>query len=82
MLDEAAAKAGYGIRWGTYSETTTWEYHEVEVYTLTDRSDIAALRQEAGRAGDAEMVAICDHALAGDDDAWAACERVIREARN
>lgn len=32
MLDEAAAKAGYGIRWGTYSETTTWEYHEVEVY--------------------------------------------------
>ncbi len=25
MLDEAAAKAGYGIRWGTYSETTTWE---------------------------------------------------------
>lgn len=31
MLDEAAAKAGYGIRWGTYSETT-WEYHEVEVY--------------------------------------------------
>lgn len=34
MLDKAAAAVGYGIRWGTYSETTTWEFHEVEVYAL------------------------------------------------
>ena len=32
MLDDAAAKAGYGIRWGTRTETATWEYDEVEVY--------------------------------------------------
>lgn len=34
MLDAAAAAHGYGIRWGTYRETATWEYHEVEVWSL------------------------------------------------
>lgn len=80
-LDAAAAAAGYGIRWGTYRETGTWEYHEVEVYSTIDDSDIEALRQEAGQAGDAEQVTLCDMALAGDDEARAECERVIRQAR-
>ena len=80
-LDAAAAAAGYGIRWGTYRETGTWEYHEVEVYSTIDDSDIEALRQEAGQAGDAEQVTLCDMALAGDDEARAECARVIRQAR-
>lgn len=38
---------------------------------------IEALRTEAGQAGDLEMVAVCDQALAGNADAIAECERVI-----
>lgn len=68
-LDAAAAAAGYGIRWGTYRETTTWEYHEVEVYSTIDDSDIEALRQEAGQAGDYSMAAMCAVAL-GQRDYW------------
>ncbi len=41
---------------------------------------IRALRAEAGQAGDAAQVALCDHALAGDDAARVACANVIREA--
>ena len=33
-LDEAAQTAGYGLDWGTYRETTTWEFHEVDAYRL------------------------------------------------
>jgi hypothetical protein len=48
-------------------------------YTVTDEQ-IAALRDEAGQAGDLDMVAICERALAGDDPARAECGRVIAEA--
>lgn len=47
--------------------------------TLTDRQ-IIALRTEAGSAGDAEQIAICDRALDGDRDARAECARVIADA--
>ena len=45
MLDEAAAKAGYGIRWGTYSETTTWEYHCCDVTGKASETRAAIIRQ-------------------------------------
>lgn len=59
--------------------------------TITDK-DIAALRTEAGQAGDMAMVLTCTHALGwyGSDDeaksdrvraeARAECEQVIRDA--
>lgn len=46
--------------------------------TITDR--IEALMTEAGEAGDAEQVAICQRALAGDADAIAECQRVMGDA--
>lgn len=39
------------------------------------------LRSEAGSAGDAEMVAICDRALEGDAEALSECADVIAAAR-
>lgn len=42
---------------------------------------IEELRQEAGQAGDREMVIICDRALAGDDAAREECADVIAEAQ-
>jgi hypothetical protein len=53
------------------------ELHETDI----SGADIAALRQEAGQAGDFEQVALCDLALSGDADARAECERVIREVQ-
>lgn len=41
---------------------------------------IAALRTEAGQAGDSEQVALCDRALNGDEAARAECARVLAEA--
>lgn len=41
---------------------------------------IKALRDEAGAAGDEEMVSVCDRALAGDAPAIAECARVIATA--
>jgi hypothetical protein len=42
---------------------------------------IRLLSNEAGEHGDLEQVAICERALAGDDDAIAECIRVaIRES--
>lgn len=32
MLDDAAAEAGFGIRWGTVDDTESREYYSVEVY--------------------------------------------------
>jgi hypothetical protein len=42
------------------------------------RAQVEALRQEAGAAGDAETVQVCDRALAGSARAMRACERIIR----
>ena len=47
---------------------------------ITDEQ-IEALRNEAGEAGDLAMIEICDHALAGDDDARATCAEVIADAQ-
>lgn len=44
-------------------------------------TDIRALRDEAGQAGDSEQVALCERALDGSDEAREECERVITEAR-
>ena len=43
--------------------------HEVKVYSTIDDSDIEALRQEAGQAGDYSMAAMCAVAL-GQRDYW------------
>lgn len=45
-----------------------------------DDDQIRALRAEAGSAGDAAMVAICDRALEGDDEAIEACVEAINDA--
>ena len=47
--------------------------------TITDEQ-IIALREEAGNAGDTEMVAICNRAMAGSQRARKECARVITEA--
>jgi hypothetical protein len=44
--------------------------------TVTD-AQTEALRTEAGAVGDLEQVAICDRALAGDEEARAECADVI-----
>jgi deoxyribose-phosphate aldolase len=47
--------------------------------TLTD-SQIETLRDEAGAAGDVDMVVICDAALAGDTEALRRVVAAIRDA--
>jgi ribosomal protein L12E/L44/L45/RPP1/RPP2 len=47
--------------------------------TIT-RRDIAALRYEAGVAGDDAQVELCVRALDGDQEAWDDCVAAIREA--
>jgi hypothetical protein len=42
---------------------------------------IEALKNDAAVAGDLAMVAVCERALDGDQDAHDQCERVISEAR-
>lgn len=49
--------------------------------SIPDDDVLEALRIEAGAAGDADMVATCDAALAGDDGARARCAQAIAEAR-
>lgn len=49
------------------------------IETITD-DQITALRDEAGVAGDLEQVALCEQALAGDDEARLECVQVIRDA--
>jgi hypothetical protein len=44
------------------------------------RDQITALRDEAGQAGDLDMVATCDDALQGDQGARLACAKVIARA--
>lgn len=43
---------------------------------------IEALKTEAGEAGDAEMVALCERALLGHEDGWVACADAIEDAAN
>lgn len=43
-------------------------------------TEIDALRTEAAAAGDTAMVAICDLALEGDEDARAKCEDAVSSA--
>jgi len=50
-------------------------------HNTATREDIRALRNEAGAAGDAAMVATCDLALDGNADAVMRCVRVILDAR-
>jgi len=47
--------------------------------TITDEQ-IITLGEEAGCAGDLAMVAICERAIDGDDEARAECVEVIRDA--
>lgn len=47
--------------------------------TVTNEQ-IDALRTEAGTAGDTAQVALCERALAGDEEAREECARVIAEA--
>ena len=47
--------------------------------TITDEQ-IITLGEEAGVAGDLDMVAICERAIGGDDEARAECVEVIRYA--
>jgi len=44
------------------------------------KAAIRALQAEAAEAGDLDMVAVCDRALAGDEVARAECGRVIAAA--
>lgn len=48
---------------------------------LASDSELGELRQEAGTAGDSEQVALCDHALRGDEEARWRCSEAIAEAR-
>lgn len=45
------------------------------------KDDIRQLRDEAGEAGDREMVKICNKALRGDKEAWAECEYALKMAK-
>ncbi len=47
---------------------------------MTATNQVEALRTEAGEHGDLNQVAVCDRALAGDEDAIAECQRVIASA--
>jgi len=48
--------------------------------SLTTSRRLEGLRTDAGAAGDLDMVAICDRALVGDEDALSECEDVISDA--
>ncbi len=60
--------------------TTTTEEKAARRSTVTD-TDIAALMNEAGVAGDRAEVRICARALEGSKRARAYCVRRIREVR-
>lgn len=49
--------------------------------TKITNDQISTLRSEAGQAGDLEMVAICDQAIAGDESARNECADVIAAAQ-
>lgn len=55
-----------------------WEL--VEKFDVSD-GDFSALRQEAGAHGDWSLVADCDAALAGDEDARLHCTQIINDNR-
>jgi len=59
----------------TYTERDIWDHPKVT------EVQIETLRDEAGSAGDLEMVEICNCALHGDDVAWSACAWIIDEVR-
>ena len=50
--------------------------------TSVTKAQISRLRSEAGAAGDAKMVRICDAALEGGEESseWRECARVIADA--
>jgi hypothetical protein len=52
----------------------------VRTWTV-DEDAIAALRTEAGEAGDLAQVALCDRALTGDAEALVECTALIEHAR-
>lgn len=53
----------------------------IDLNCAEDREKLEALRREATAAGDEAQVAICDHALAGDEAAIHECARVLRDAQ-
>lgn len=74
--------AGWDLepRWADETrESVTLTVPEVVATGITDRR-IRALSTEAGEHGDLEMVAICERALAGDEQARRECTRVIADA--
>jgi hypothetical protein len=52
-----------------------------EMTESLDRAQIRALRDDAGVAGDLEMVAVCERAIDGNEAARRECARVLRDAR-
>lgn len=75
--------AAYIERFGFDGKADSFKIDDNGVICEADITDdqIEALRQEAGEAGDSEMVAICDRALSGEMVALAEVERVISDAR-
>lgn len=61
--------------------TTTTTNQEQAMTTTPTTSQIESIRSEAARAGDLEMVTVCDQALDGDTAALAECAEVIATAR-
>jgi hypothetical protein len=77
VVDEAAH--GFGLCHDDVEEVTI-ETVKLDADTITE-DHIRALRDEAKAAGDKEQAAVCDAALAGDDDARDACAEAINAAR-
>lgn len=67
--EEASKKASFAHGFNLYASDK-----------VTDK-DIRELKEEAGKAGDREMVEICEKALKGDKKARKECEKVILENR-
>lgn len=89
VLDSTPVRNGSGRVVGEHL-TITDEAWQFVVESLTQGAlrdddisddDIAGLAQEAGQAGDLEMVELCDRALAGDAEARTECEAAIWSGR-
>jgi hypothetical protein len=80
---DMAGMSASDVRWlagnSEYSEVRARAARELSQRTITD-AQIAALRDEAGQAGDDAQVKICTAALDGDTAARSECERVIADA--
>lgn len=76
--ERAAAEEVIRALWG---ETGVREHARAwGLRWMATDEQIRTLSTEAGEAGDLEQVALCDNALAGDDEARAECAKAIRAA--